>query len=261
MRHIGLLVVAFSLLPACRCQTESAPANQAVIPPATGSIAGTVRLSGDLKPDPRMPWGIPQCGNKPIDLAKLKTLVLGEGQTMANVYVAVKSGLGDRRFPTPDRPVLLDQVGCVYEPRVMGLMTGQSLVVRNSDDTMHSVHINARSNPSVNVGQPERGRENTFHFPKPERPIMVSCDVHPWMQAWVHVSEHPFFAVTPLDGKYTISGLPPGSTKSSPGTSDLRPRRFLAESRSSRVMSRGSISRFWRGEDNAARGTMPCSVT
>jgi hypothetical protein len=38
----------------------------------------------------------------------------------------------------------------------------------------------------------------------------IKCDVHPWMNAWIHVLDHPFFSVTGEDGTFTIRGLPPG---------------------------------------------------
>lgn len=146
---------------------------------------------------------------KPIDPSKLKSLLLGEGNAMANVYVSVKSGLGDRRFSTPNQSVLLRHIEWVLEPRVLGLMTNQSLKVRNEDDTMHNVHIPSNFSPPFNKGQ-VKGAEDTFQFPKPEIGIPVRCDVHPWERAWLHVSDHPFFAVTGIDGKYSIRGLPPG---------------------------------------------------
>src|SRR5688572_26833974 len=66
-----------------------------VVPPIPGSIAGTVRLLGLLKPLPSDdPCGVMIDGGEHVDRAKLRTIILGEGQTLGNVYVAVKSGLG-----------------------------------------------------------------------------------------------------------------------------------------------------------------------
>ena len=38
----------------------------------------------------------------------------------------------------------------------------------------------------------------------------VTCDVHPWMGAIVHVFDHPFIALSGKAGKYEIKKLPPG---------------------------------------------------
>ena len=176
--------------------------------PLNGTVSGTVRLAGKLPPrgnahEPLAPDG------RPIDNSKAKTFILGEGQTLANVYLAVKAGLGDRKFATPREPVILDQVGFHYSPRVLGVMTGQTLRVRNRDDHVHNLYISPRAGPMLNCGF-NRGQEETLEFPKAELAIPIKCDVHPWMNAWLHVSDHPFFAVTGLNGAYSIPGLPPG---------------------------------------------------
>ena len=51
----------------------------------------------------------------------------------------------------------------------------------------------------------------TTTFPKPEAIFQIKCDVHPWMSAYIGVFTHPFFSVTSTDGKFTISGLDPGT--------------------------------------------------
>ena len=171
-------------------------ATPAAIPPAVGSLLGTVRLAGiEIKPR--------------HDLKYDDSLILGPGQVMANVYVAVRSGLGDRRFSTASNPVLLRHGGSLYEPRVVGLMTNQPLKVRNGDDKLHNVRITSNFGRPFNIGL-AKGSEEGLTFPKPEIGMPVMCDVHPWERAWIHVSDHPFLAVTAIDGAYSIPGLPPG---------------------------------------------------
>ena len=41
--------------------------------------------------------------------------------------------------------------------------------------------------------------------------VPFKCDVHGWMNAYVGVVEHPYFAVTDKDGKFSLKGLPPGT--------------------------------------------------
>ena len=42
--------------------------------------------------------------------------------------------------------------------------------------------------------------------------IRASCDAgHGWMSAYVHIFDHPYFAVTGPDGRFEIDGLPAGS--------------------------------------------------
>jgi len=196
--------------PPATSENQTVPADPAPIDPRTvGSIVGTVRLDG--RPQRRLitPPDAYCAAQNPKGLV-MDAFVLGAGQTLADVYIQVKSGLGNRRFPTPTKPVVLDQIKCVYVPHVVALMTAQPLVARNGDDTMHNVHGLPVRSPEFNKGQGVKGMENTFRFDVPETGIPVQCDVHPWMSAWVHVSSHPFFAVTGIDGQYSIRGLPPG---------------------------------------------------
>jgi len=192
---------------------QQGPSDAGPINPATvGTITGVVKLEGWLKPDAPVPLGgIVFCaachpkGPPPGD-----SLVMGEGQTMANVFVCVKNGLGNRSFPVPTEPVKLDQVGCIYTPHVLAIRANQPLLVHNSDDIMHNVKGAPALNRSFNDGQTTRGAENTYRFPIQEPAIFVKCDIHPWMGAWLHVVAHPFFQVTGKDGRYKIEGLPPG---------------------------------------------------
>ena len=40
--------------------------------------------------------------------------------------------------------------------------------------------------------------------------LPITCNQHPWMKMYVNVVENPFFAVSDDQGRFAISGLPPG---------------------------------------------------
>ena len=44
------------------------------------------------------------------------------------------------KHDAPATPVVIDQQDCMYTPRVVGLVAGQKLAVKNSDNTFHNVH-------------------------------------------------------------------------------------------------------------------------
>jgi plastocyanin len=139
-------------------------------------------------------------------------LVLGSGNTMGNILVWVSKGLpSGKTFPVPKTPVTLDQKGCLYEPHVMGIMVGQTYRILNSDGVLHNIHTLPKVNPSFNKGMPGTLKEATTVFAKPEDVFHIKCDVHPWMSAYIAVFTHPFFSATGTDGKFTISGLDPGT--------------------------------------------------
>jgi len=134
----------------------------------------------------------------------------GNDDTLVNVLVYVSKGLEGKSFEKPKEPAILDQVGCMYTPHVVGVMAGQTLQILNSDATLHNVMTTPRENPPFNIGMPVQGSKLEKVFNKAEFKMNLKCFMHPWMSAYVHVLPHPFFAVSGNDGSYTIKGLPPG---------------------------------------------------
>ena len=98
----------------------------------------------------------------------------------------------------------------IFSNSVVGVMTGQTLQIRNSDATLHNVIGNLKANKGFNEGMSVKGAVLEKVFQNPEFKADFRCFMHPWMVAYVHVMEHPFYAVTGLDGTFTLKGLPPG---------------------------------------------------
>lgn len=140
-----------------------------------------------------------------------QTLLLGDGNTMGNVFVQVASGLPKQDFPAPADPVVIDQKGCMYEPHVVGVMKGQPVKVLNPDGTLHNVHALTKINPEFNQAMPKFRTEITKVFDKEEFMFALKCDVHPWMGAWLTVMGHPFYKVTEANGQFSIDNLPAGT--------------------------------------------------
>jgi plastocyanin len=180
---------------------------------APASITGTVTFDGKapvLKPIAMD--AEPVCAKKHSGPVPNEMLELGNGNTMGNILVWVSKGLpAGKTWPAPSTPVVIDQNGCLYKPHVMGIMVGQTYKILNSDGILHNIHTLPKVNASFNKGMPATVKEATTVFAKPEDAFHVKCDVHPWMSAYVGVFTHPFFSVTAADGKYTISGLDPGT--------------------------------------------------
>ncbi len=112
----------------------------------------------------------------------------------------------------------------MYEPHVLGLMTGQPLEILNNDPVNHNVHAEAQVNAAWNESQPPRAEHKFKRFESEEVMFPVTCSVHPWMRSYIGVSANPFFAVTGDDGSFTLKGVPPvdvydrsGVTKSTAG--------------------------------------------
>ena len=184
---------------------------------AGGTVTGVVKFKG-ARPEPKPIAEI--AGNSFCkqcyaggEMPRQETIVLGKNgddDTLQNVLVYVSKGLEGKTFDPPKEPAVLDQAGCVYTPHVVAVMAGQTLEIRNSDATLHNVMSSPRVNPPFNFGMPVKDQKNERVFKGAEFKMNLKCFMHPWMSSYVHVLEHPFFAVTGEDGTFTIKGLPPG---------------------------------------------------
>jgi hypothetical protein len=53
--------------------------------------------------------------------------------------------------------------------------------------------------------------KSTQAFTTPEVMVTVKCDVHPWMNAYIGVVNHPYFAVSANGGNFELKNVPPGT--------------------------------------------------
>jgi len=187
------------------------PTVNPVDPATAGNIAGRVAFDGTApRAEPVRMDSDPNCARQGSGTTD-ETVVVGTNGALQNVFVYVKDGLGDLRFPVRSAPAILDQKGCRYVPHVLGVQVGQQVEVLNSDPTLHNVHAVPTANREFNTGQPIQGMKHTHTFSTKEVMVPFKCDVHGWMRAYIGVLDHPFFAVTGSDGSFTLEGLPPGT--------------------------------------------------
>jgi plastocyanin len=177
-----------------------------------GDITGIITLKGTapaakeitpIKDDPN-------CAPLyPNGLPKTRFYVVGANGELADVIISLK-GVSGQSTGANAAPLTLDQKGALYTPQILAIQTGQKLIVKNSDTFVHNVHTKPAANPESNQVQMGGGADLTYTFDKPEPFLKFQCDVHPWMFAWVSVFDHPYFAVSGADGKFTIKNVPPG---------------------------------------------------
>ena len=198
---------------------EQTAAAEAPASTATPGPSGSARIVGHVVYEGQVPNleplkmdADPACAEKHSEPVKPDVLVLGEdGSSLGNVFVKVTSGLPEGEWPAPEEPVVIDQQGCVYLPHVVGVMAGQPLQFKNSDGILHNVHALPEVNREFNMAMPAERTTAQETFSKAEDMFRIKCDVHPWMNAWVSVTEHPFFDTTDPNGDFTITGLPAGT--------------------------------------------------
>jgi hypothetical protein len=190
---------------------QPSPEDPALALAAVLPIQGVVLFDG--KPPARKPVdmsSVPHCeaihGQPVLD----ESLVVAAGGQIRNVVVSVSAGLPPMNYAPPAGPVVLDQKGCEFVPHVVAMRTGQSLVASNSDPFLHTVHAKPQQNPAFSIAQPTVERGTPLKTPQAPEVFKIQCDVHRWMNAWVAVFDHPYFAVTGDDGSFKLPVLPPG---------------------------------------------------
>ena len=174
-----------------------------------GNVTGTVKFTGTPPVNPKIDMSEEAAcaGGSTTD-----PVVSVAGGNLANVLVYVKSGLPAGPAATaPTTPVVLDQNGCLYNPRTLAVMVKQPLEIRNSDAVLHNIKAVPKKNRGFNISQPTKGMKTTRSFTAAEVTIPLQCNVHGWMHANLAVLDHPYFAVTGADGSFAISGLPAGT--------------------------------------------------
>lgn len=181
-------------------------------PATAGTISGSVRFEGTPPAMPAIDMSSnPQCERQHKTPQKAETVIVNRNGTLRNVFVWIEDGLPKERWEPPAESAKLDQIGCVYEPHVLGVMQGQKVEILNSDPVNHNVHAESQINPPWNESEPPRAEHKIKEFDSAEVMFPMTCSVHPWMRSYVAVSPHPFFAVTGEDGTFILKGVPPGT--------------------------------------------------
>ena len=233
MKHslivLGISAVLALLLVACGGDAEPTSPPVATQPPAAtaeeaapaaegyqggtvddgGTIAGTITYSGSpvdsetvaVDKDPEV------CGDT-IEVSAFQTDASGG---LANAVVRITDITAGKPMSSLDSQPVIDQKDCQYGPTVVIVPTGQALTVHNSDGILHNINATPFDNPPVNIAQPGTSPEvMTGEFTIPEI-VPLGCDVHPWMNATMVVTDHPYIAITSEDGSYSLEDVPAGT--------------------------------------------------
>jgi len=216
-----ILSAAILLAAGCGTKPSDAPAKTAKAPtveyfhvdPATaGKFHGRIVYQGPKPTRREVPMESDiRCreehGGKPV---YDQPVVVGKDGGLANAFVYIQTGLEGKKFEPVPEPVVLDQRGCMFSPRALGIRAGQALKLRNSDKVAHNVHPVPKKNYEWNESQAPGTPDAEHKFARTEVMIPVKCNIHQWMHAYIGVVEHPYFALTGPDGSFELSNVPPG---------------------------------------------------
>jgi plastocyanin len=180
-----------------------------------GTLKGVFVYNGDppsLKPLDTGGKDGQVCDQHPIPDETLVVNPQSKGIKNIVIFARRVSRVHEDAKAPPEKEAVFDQKECVFLTHVMPVRVGQPVVVKNSDPIGHNTNIQALgdSKGSQNFllaanGQAEHG------FSRPQTsPVPVSCNIHPWMKAYIIPRNDPYVAVTKEDGSFEIANLPAG---------------------------------------------------
>lgn len=133
-------------------------------------------------------------------------VVTPAGQPVADAVISIESpaALAAPRVPQ----AVVDQKGKEFVPLVSAVQVGAAVDFPNSDNIRHQVYSFSPAK-TFNIKLYANRPAAPIVFDRPGT-VILGCNIHDQMVAWVRVVPTPWFAVTGADGTVTIAGVAPG---------------------------------------------------
>jgi plastocyanin len=205
---------------AATTSAASAPAAAPVKAEGFGTLKGQVTFAGD-PPAPKVLFEKGKAAKDPEVCAKDAPLI-SERLVVDGGTKGVKNGLVYLSKPTSVSDeakkaaaathVLFDQNKCVFDPHVLGILSGSPITLKSSDPVNHNINAKLKQSAFNQLLAPQGKTEFTPSGPE-RTPAEVTCDIHPWMKAWWMVFDHPYFTVTDGKGYFELKNAPAGTQK------------------------------------------------
>ena len=182
----------------------AAPALAQVSP--TGTLQGTVRWNSAQVLQSTVEYAVDPVGCVRRQMTENRRAPDWGGRFKNVIVTLIDVPVRTALPPVPGR-LRLDNTDCRFSPQVAVLTVGSVLEIRNSDPMLHLVHLYGQR--EANIAFPPQDMTVSRTLEKSGM-LVVKCDLHPWMQAFVRVDDHPFHAVTDGVGSFRMTDVPAG---------------------------------------------------
>jgi len=203
LRNAFLLPFALAMMPSGPCWAYDVASVA-----DGGSVSGQVLFHGTVPTRQIIPTKDPDTCGGPREDALLE---VGPGQGVANTLVYLADVQKGKDWPAPGKPPELDNHHCRFEPEMQVIRPG-SIAIVNKDPVLHNTHGYYGRRTAFNTALPNQNQSIAAELMKTGT-VRVDCDAHGWMEGWIYVRDNPYYAVTGVDGKFSITNVPPGTYK------------------------------------------------
>jgi hypothetical protein len=174
----------------------------------SGTITGEVRYNG-MAPD-LSPVIVSKDQDYCGELLSNDQYLIGSTGGLQNVVVFLETA--PHGAPAdPQRVNLIENNGCRYFPRVAAMQRGERLRIQNNDPKLHIPHSYLGDRTVFMLSLPFKNTAlEATHKIREAGLLKLVCDTHAWMLGYVHVFDHPYFAVSDENGAFQIRNVPAG---------------------------------------------------
>lgn len=178
----------------------------ALISGRAGTIAGTVRAV------PPAPAAEQAAGGGAYDSRRYKYVEKIDYEHLRDFVVYVEQSMTE--FPAgvlPDQTVKTTQRDASFDPHVLPVVVGTTVLWPNEDDIFHNV-FSMSDAKEFDLGYYKKEKVPAITFDKVGR-VDVFCAIHTKMHCIILVVPNPFFALADDKGRFVIKHIPAGTYK------------------------------------------------
>ena len=176
---------------------------------STGILSGRVEFHGQSIPEPeKFPVKVnqDQCGKE----IESEALIIGQNSKgIKNVIITLES---QDHVPVkyPFSPSLAFKIDkCRFSPHIIIIQNGTGINIENKDSILHNIFFLFEDHNAFNTIITPTSNATTKQFDRPGF-VQVKCNLHPFMEGYLMVTDTPYFTLTDKEGTFSIPDIPAG---------------------------------------------------